>query len=227
MLSWRDPSPDNSDTKSLVLIQAEMASRPSESGPTNEPPILILSRDITIRAFRKTDAESLAKYGNDREMWLNGPDVVPYPFLITDGEEYIKRALDSSKWLQSGDSWAGPARSVMYAIAKNDVAIGSIEFWVGEDIRARSANLGYWIGRDYWGQGIATEVVKEFVPWIFETFPKIVRIDAEVHDFNPGSGKVLSKVGFTHLTTLDYAIWKDGKLAGLELWGMVRPELLK
>ena len=113
----------------------------------------------------------------------------------------------------------------MYAIALNDVAIGSIEFWVGDDIRSRSAHLGYWIGREYWGRGIATEVVRAFVEWVFEMFPKIVRLDAEVHDFNPASGRVLRKVGFEHYTTLKCGIWKDGKLAGLELWGIVRPGL--
>jgi [ribosomal protein S5]-alanine N-acetyltransferase len=194
-------------------------------GPSNEPAILILSRDITVRPFRPSDAESLANHGNDKAMWLNGPDVVPYPFKVTDGEEYIKRATDSTKWMQSGASWTGPARPTMYAIVRNDVAIGSIEFWVGDDVRARCANLGYWVGKEYWGQGIATEALLAFVKWIWETFPKIVRLDAEVYDFNVGSGKVLKKAGFEHLTTLKCGVWKDGKLAGLELWGLVRPGL--
>jgi RimJ/RimL family protein N-acetyltransferase len=73
------------------------------------------------------------------------------------------------------------------------------------------------------GTGIAMEALAAFVGWIWETFPKIVRLDAEVYDFNPGSGRVLQKVGFEHLTTLKYGIWKDGKLAGLELWGIVKP----
>jgi ribosomal-protein-alanine N-acetyltransferase len=84
---------------------------------------------------------------------------------------------------------------------------------VGEDIRARSENLGYWIGREFWGRGIATEVVGAFVEWVWETFPKIV------------SGRVLRKVRFEHLTTLKCGIWNGGKLAGLELWGLVRPGL--
>jgi ribosomal-protein-alanine N-acetyltransferase len=43
-----------------------------------------------------------------------------------------------------------------------------------------------------------------------------VTVHAEVYDFNPGSGRVL-KVGFEHLTMRKYGIWKDGKLAGLEV----------
>lgn len=203
-----------------------MASKNAYDGaPIDEPPILALSRGLTVRPFRPSDAEFVAEHGNDRAMWLNGPDVVPYPFGITDGEEYIKRANDVTKWMQSGPSWSGPARPTMYAIALNDVAIGSIEFWAGEDVRKRCGNLGYWVGRKHWGQGVATEALAAFVEWIWETFPKIVRLDAEVFDFNVGSGKVLKKVGFELATTLKYAIWKDGRLADLEIWGTVRPGL--
>lgn len=46
--------------------------------------------------------------------------------------------------------------------------------------------------------------------------------DAEMHDFNVGSGRVLRKVGFEHEGTLKWGIWKGGRLAGLEIWGLVR-----
>ena len=45
-------------------------------------------------------------------------------------------------------------------------------------------------------------------------FPKFVRIDAEMHDFNVGSGRALRKVGFEHEGTLKWGIWKGGRLAG-------------
>jgi hypothetical protein len=51
-------------------------------------------------------------------MWLDGPDVVPDPFTLTDGREYINRALDSTKGLQSGASWAGPGKPTMYSLLK-------------------------------------------------------------------------------------------------------------
>ena len=89
-------------------------------------------------------------------------------------------------------------------------------------MRARGVSIGYWIGREFWGKGIATEVVGAFVEWIWERFPKIVRVEAEVYEFNGQSGRVLGKVGFVHEGTLRGAVWKDGKVAGLEVWGMVR-----
>jgi [ribosomal protein S5]-alanine N-acetyltransferase len=67
--------------------------------------------------------------------------------------------------------------------------------------------------------------VGAFVEWIWGTFPKILRVEAEVYEFNGGSGRVLGKVGFVHKATLKCAVWKDGKVAGLEVWGMVRKGL--
>jgi [ribosomal protein S5]-alanine N-acetyltransferase len=199
-----------------------MASSSLLNGPTNSPPILTLSRNISIRPFRTSDATTLALHANDKEMWLNGPDVVPYPFTHTDAVSYIARANDSKTWIPSSPSWNGPALPFMYAVALNDECIGSIEFSLGEDVRQRTAKIGYWIGREFWGKGIMTEVVGSFVGWVWREFPKIVRIEAEVHDFNEGSGKVLGKVGFEKEGTLKWGIWKDGKLAGLEIWGLVR-----
>lgn len=78
----------------------------------------------------------------------------------------------------------------MYAVAIHDEAISSIEFCPGEDVRARTARIGYWIGPEYWGRGVAAEVVGRFVGWVWEGFPKIVRVEAGVHGFNGGSGGV-------------------------------------
>lgn len=64
-----------------------------------------------------------------------------------------------------------------------------------------------------------------FVNWLWETFPKIVRLDAQVYDYNLRRGKVLKKAWFEHLTTLECGVWKDSRLGGLGLWGMVRPGL--
>jgi RimJ/RimL family protein N-acetyltransferase len=67
--------------------------------------------------------------------------------------------------------------------------------------------------------------VGAFVEWIWSTFPKILRVEAEVFEFNRGSGRVLGKAGFLHEATLKCAVWKDGKVAGLEVWAMVRKGL--
>lgn len=52
--------------------------------------------------------------------------------------------------------------------------------------------VAYWIGRDYWGRGIATEALRRFLTVVTER-PLVAR----VAEGNPGSLRVLTKVGFT------------------------------
>jgi hypothetical protein len=123
--------PDRNDPSSL------------SSQATLEPSILTLSRDIAVCTFRASDAGSLAHSGNYWEMWLNGPDVIPYPYELYHAQNYIKRALDAGSWLQTGPSWAGPAVPGMYAIAIKDVAIGSIGVQSGTDIKESQCESGF------------------------------------------------------------------------------------
>jgi hypothetical protein len=55
--------------------------------------------------------------------------------------------------------------------------------------------LGYWIGRPYWGRGIATAAVGQAVEFAFQQL-KLPRVRAEVLEFNESSRKVLEKNGF-------------------------------
>jgi RimJ/RimL family protein N-acetyltransferase len=52
--------------------------------------------------------------------------------------------------------------------------------------------VGYWLGKDYWGKGIATQALREFLKLI-ETRP----LYAHVAKHNIGSRRVLEKCGFT------------------------------
>jgi len=52
--------------------------------------------------------------------------------------------------------------------------------------------VGYWLGKDYWGKGIATQALEEFLREI-ETRP----LYAHVAKHNIGSKRVLEKCGFT------------------------------
>lgn len=55
--------------------------------------------------------------------------------------------------------------------------------------------LGYMLARDHWGMGYATEICAALVEAAFET-GRWTRLKACVFDDNPGSGRVLRKLGF-------------------------------
>ena len=60
----------------------------------------------------------------------------------------------------------------------------------------RSAELGYYIARDHWGRGIATEAALAITRFGFESFGYL-KLTSGYHTDNPASGRVLAKLGFT------------------------------
>jgi RimJ/RimL family protein N-acetyltransferase len=55
-----------------------------------------------------------------------------------------------------------------------------------------SRKVGYWIGKNYWGKGIATKALSEFLGHV-----KVRPLFAHVAKHNVGSIRVLEKCGFT------------------------------
>jgi RimJ/RimL family protein N-acetyltransferase len=51
----------------------------------------------------------------------------------------------------------------------------------------------YWLGKEYWGKGIATRALREFLAQHNQTRPIYARVAKD----NPGSRRVLEKCGFT------------------------------
>jgi [ribosomal protein S5]-alanine N-acetyltransferase len=58
-----------------------------------------------------------------------------------------------------------------------------------------SAELGYWYGRPYWGQGYATEAARPMLRFAFEDLD-VAAVTSGWFEDNPASGHVLEKLGF-------------------------------
>jgi RimJ/RimL family protein N-acetyltransferase len=63
-------------------------------------------------------------------------------------------------------------------------------------ISGECAELGYWIGRSYWGKGFASFAVEMILPVAFEHL-QLQRVYATVLEFNKASMRVLEKNGFS------------------------------
>jgi RimJ/RimL family protein N-acetyltransferase len=81
---------------------------------------------------------------------------------------------------------ADPAAIQLAIVADGEVA-GSIASWAGEAER----DVGYWIGREHWGRGIATAALRAFLD-VDASRP----LGAHVVEHNVGSRRVLEKAGF-------------------------------
>ena len=108
-----------------------------------------------------------------------------------------------------------------FAIASATEAIGGIGLELGRDVHRRSANVGYWLGEPYWGRGIATGALRAFTEFAFAEFD-LVRIDANVYEWNPASARVLEKSGYECEGRLRRSITKDGQTIDQWLYAIVR-----
>jgi RimJ/RimL family protein N-acetyltransferase len=89
------------------------------------------------------------------------------------------------------------------------------------DVYRRSAEIGYWLGEEYWGLGIATEAVLAVVDYGFQTFD-IHRIFAGVFERNSASMRVLEKAGFKQEARLIKAITKEGQTMDEFIYAIVK-----
>jgi RimJ/RimL family protein N-acetyltransferase len=106
----------------------------------------LVPKRCTTRPWRLDDAESLAKYANNRKIWLAVRDAFPHPYTIDDAHEFLQKKV-------SGDS------AVIFCIEIGGAAVGGIGVHPAQDIHRHTATVGYWPGEEFWGRGIMTEVL--------------------------------------------------------------------
>jgi ribosomal-protein-alanine N-acetyltransferase len=137
---------------------------------------------VQIRPWKPEDAGALAAISNNKKIWLNVRDRFPHPYTVGNAVEWIALTL-SQKPIQN------------MAITFNGKIAGSIGVVPKDDVYRKSIEIGYFIGEDYWGNGIASAAVSLLIGYIKSHF-NVIRIYAEVFNHNTASMKVLEKNGF-------------------------------
>ena len=166
--------------------------------------------ECVIRRWRPEDSRSLAKNLSNKKILDNLRDGLPYPYTEADAEAYISAMLaaDSDK-------------AFPFAITLDDEAVGSIGAFRCENIHSRTAELGYYIGEEYWGKGYMTSAVRQLCAYVFEN-TDILRIFAEPFSYNVASCRVLEKAGFQYEGTLRHNAVKNGKVLDMRMYALVR-----
>ncbi|MCX6809964.1 MAG: GNAT family protein [Candidatus Berkelbacteria bacterium] len=160
---------------------------------------VIKSEHFILRPFRKEDVLSLAKNLNNPEISKN-MSRVPYPYTISDAKKWIDTKAKEEK---------DPKRQVYsFAIDKESQVIGSIG--LSQVVPGHKAEVGYWLSRDFWNQGIMSKVIQLVVDFGFKKL-KLQRVEAKVFIQNPTSRHVLEKNGFLCEGILKKDVIKKGK----------------
>lgn len=170
-------------------------------------PTTIPLATCTLRPFRPGDAASLARHANDEGVWIHLRDRFPHPYTEDDALAFV-------------DVVASHPAGTHFAIDVRGEAVGSVGLVIQSDVHRRSAELGYWLGRAFWGRGIATDVVRAVTAHAF-TAHGLVRLFAVVFANNPASERVLAKAGWSLEGRLRKAVVKNGALLDALLWATV------
>ncbi|WP_414539125.1 GNAT family N-acetyltransferase [Stenotrophomonas forensis] len=164
-----------------------------------------------LRPWRSDDIESLLRHADDPEVSRGLRDRFPSPYTRADGEAFLAGRV------------LGPG-TLSLAIEIDGQACGSVGAQPGTAEREHTAELGYWLGRALWGQGLMTRVVGLFAPWVMDEL-RLFRLQATVVDFNLGSARVLEKNGFQEEGVERCAVYKRGVLHDLRRFARVRMQL--
>lgn len=179
------------------------------SGTVRHPPAMAIPFEGgRLRAWCDDDVESLVRHADNRNVWRNLRDRFPHPYTLADAREWVRRA-------------AGAEPRTDFAIEVGGRAVGGIGLILGEDVYRRTAEIGFWLGEEYWGRGIVTAAVRALTDWAFESFD-LARITAGVFEWNPASMRVLEKAGYRREARLRKAATKDGETIDLIVYSMVR-----
>ena len=92
----------------------------------------------------------------------------------------------------------------------------------GTDVERFSAEIGYWLGQQYWGRGIVTEALKLVTEYAFQT-QNLLRLFALPFANNTGSIRVLEKAGYEREGLLRRSSVKFGEPRDQLLYSRINP----
>jgi RimJ/RimL family protein N-acetyltransferase len=165
--------------------------------------------DCCVRPFKVDDAAAIARYANNRDVWITLRDRFPHPYTLEDAVAFLGVATTQQ-----------PPSD--FAIATSEEAIGGIGLHRQSDVHRLSAEIGYWLGEPFWGRGIATRAVRALTEWAFATTP-LERLFACVFATNPASARVLTNAGYQFEGRMRRAVIKDGRMLDQLIYAALRP----
>lgn len=146
-------------------------------------PIILKTKRLLLRPPFMEDAPQIAERIGVRDVaWNLGR--APFPYKVSDAEDWLER-------IPKG--WHDDTAYILLITRPEEGVIGC----VGLDLKPMDVwELGYWVGRDWWGEGYVTEAAAAILDWA-ENSIGIGRFAAGHFTDNPSSGRVLEKLGFT------------------------------
>ena len=110
---------------------------------------------------------------------------------------------------------------IFRAIVADGKIVGNISVEQKSDVYCKDGEIGYLLLTDFWSKGIATEAVCQICAEAFSELD-IIRITGLVYAANIASARVLEKNGFAREGLQRNAVYKDGKIYDLCIFGKLK-----
>ncbi|MEQ8824406.1 MAG: GNAT family N-acetyltransferase [Filomicrobium sp.] len=141
------------------------------------PAAEIQTKRLRLRQLTTEDTHRIAELGGDWDV-ASMTSRMPYPYTLDAAAQWIEGLNDGER---------------VFGIEHEGELIGVTGYH--RDAKANSAEIGYWIGKPYWGRGFATEAASAVIDHVFRS-NSAATITCGHFDDNPASARVIEKLGF-------------------------------
>ncbi|MEM8543741.1 MAG: GNAT family protein [Cyanobacteria bacterium P01_H01_bin.119] len=152
---------------------------------------------VTLRQYQISDAERLAAIANNPNVARYLSASFPHPYTLEDARWWIKTGSTAGGGISKAIEYQGKL--------VGGVGIAPLTGW-----QSHVAEIGYWLGEAYWGQGIATKAVKQISEFAFQELG-YQKLYGRVYTYNEASMAVLKKCGYQLEAILKSEICRDGQ----------------
>lgn len=176
----------------------------------------IRTHRLVLRAPADADADAITALASDREIAATTLRI-PHPYTRADASAFIDFANQA---MRSGSA-------LIAFIERTDAGPNAVIGSIGLEISAehRRAEIGYWIGKPYWGRGYATEAGRAVVRVAFAVLG-LDRVCSHHFGGNVASGRVLEKIGLRPEGTQKFHVLKWGRRLDAVMYGVSAHEWL-
>ncbi len=169
---------------------------------------------LLLRPFLPEDAPRVHRLANCREVTSTTLNL-PFPYELQHARQ----------WIATHESLYEKNKQAIFAITirVTKEMIGAVG--LSRNAAHARAELGYWIGHEFWNQGFATEAARAVIEFGFSRL-KLNRIFAHFMAQNPASGKVMQKVGMQFEGELRQHVIKKGQPLDLHIYSILKSDWL-
>ena len=176
-------------------------------------PTTIKTDRLRLRPLTLEDAPTIQRLAGRREVAAMTRSI-PHPLSLGQAQEWLAARLTEIA--------EGKCVAFGVVLVRTGEFIGTIGL-VNIDTEHCCAEMGFWIGVEWWGQGYATEAARAVVQHGFEALG-LNRIHAHHMTKNPASGRVLQKAGLRREGLLRQAIRKWDNFEDVVLCAILRQD---